>query len=125
MSQASAIAIVCAVFALTLKKDSAPLSWGLALAGGLAILWLSLGVLRETAGELSALLTASGLAGDIYLPVLRVAGIGVLVRISCALCRDAGQSALAAKLELAGTAAAAATCLPLFRQVLHYATFLS
>ncbi|MDE7036247.1 MAG: stage III sporulation protein AD, partial [Eubacteriales bacterium] len=36
-------------------------------------------------------------------------------------CKDAGQNALAAKLELAGTAAAVAACMPLFRQVLQLA----
>lgn len=123
--QAAGVAVVCAVLALTLKKDSAPLGWCLALAGGLVILWLGLDTLREGFAELGALLAMSGLNGDIYLPVVRVVAIGVLVRLAGALCKDAGQSALAAKLELVGTAAAVASCVPLFRQVLQYAGNLS
>lgn len=123
--QAAGVAVVCAVLALTLKKDSAPLGWCLALAGGLVILWLGLDTLREDFAELGALLAMSGLNGDIYLPVMRVVAIGVLVRLAGALCKDAGQSALAAKLELVGTAAAVASCVPLFRQVLQYAGNLS
>ncbi len=121
--QAAGIAVVCAVLALTLRKDSAPLSWCLALAGGLVILWLGAGALREGFAEAGALLAASGLDSGIYLPVVRVVAIGVLIRLAGALCRDAGQNALAAKLELAGTAAAVAACMPLFRQVLEYAGF--
>lgn len=123
--QAAGVAVVCAVLALTLKKDSAPLGWCLALAGGLVILWLGLDTLREGFAELGALLAMSGLNSDIYLPVVRVVAIGVLVRLAGALCKDAGQSALAAKLELVGTAAAVASCVPLFRQVLQYAGNLS
>lgn len=123
--QAAGVAVVCAVLALTLKKDSAPLGWCLALAGGLVILWLGLDTLREGLAELGALLAMSGLNSDIYLPVVRVVAIGVLVRLAGALCKDAGQSALAAKLELVGTAAAVASCVPLFRQVLQYAGNLS
>lgn len=117
--------MVCAVLALTLKKDSAPLGWCLALAGGLVILWLGLDTLREGFAELGGLLAMSGLNSDIYLPVVRVVAIGVLMRLAGALCKDAGQSALAAKLELVGTAAAVASCVPLFRQVLQYAGNLS
>lgn len=119
--QAAGVAVVCAVLALTVKKDSAPLGWCLALAGGLVILWMGLGTLREGFAELAELLAMSGLGGEIYLPVVRVVAIGVLVRLAGALCKDAGQSALAAKLELVGTAAAVAACVPLFRQVLQYA----
>ena len=61
--QAAGVAVVCAVLALTLKKDSAPLGWCLALAGGLVILWLGLDTLREGFAELSALLAMSGLNG--------------------------------------------------------------
>ncbi len=119
--QAAGVAAVCAVLALTIKKDSAPLSWCLALAGGLVVLWLGLDALIEGLGEARALLRASGLSSGIYLPVARVVAIGVLVRVTGALCKDAGQNALAAKLELAGTAAAVAACMPLFRQVLQLA----
>lgn len=119
--QAAGIAVLCAVLALSIRRESAPLSWCLSLAGGLAVLWLGIDALRSGLGEAGALLAASGLDSGIYTPVARVVAIGALVRVSGALCKDAGQSALAAKLELAGTAAAVATCLPLFRQVLRLA----
>lgn len=119
--EASGIAVLCAVFALSIRRESAPLSWCLALAGGLVVLWLGFGALRESLQEAGELLSASGLDSGIYLPVARVVAIGALIRVSGTLCKDAGQSALAAKLELAGTAAAVAACMPLFRQVLRLA----
>ena len=44
------------------------------------------------------------------------------MRILAALCRDAGQSALAAKVELAGTVLAFGAALPLLEQVLTFLT---
>lgn len=52
------------------------------------------------------------------MPVAKAVGIAAVVRIAGAVCRDAGQSALAASLELAGAAAAVVVCLPLFERVL-------
>ncbi len=102
----AAVGILVAVFNQLL---SAPLSWCLALAGGLAILWLGAGVLREALAEAGNLLAASGLDSGIYLPVVRVVAIGVLVRLTGALCKDAGQNALADKLELAYSRSSAGT----------------
>ena len=57
-------------------------------------------------------------AQTIYVPVLKAVGIAVVVRLAGAVCQDAGQAALAAQLELAGTAAAIVVCLPLLTEVL-------
>ncbi|MFR0941350.1 MAG: SpoIIIAC/SpoIIIAD family protein [Butyricicoccus sp.] len=54
----------------------------------------------------------------LYLPVCKAVGVAVVVRITAALCRDAGQSALAAKMEIAGAVLTFSVCLPLFEQVL-------
>lgn len=75
------------------------------LAAGVVLL-LRLGeAAQSTMQRFSALLARGDLSAELYGPVLRVVGIAVLVRILAALCRDAGQSALAAKVELAGTVA--------------------
>lgn len=70
----------------------------------------------------AGLLARGNLGAELYGPVLRVVGIAVLVRILAALCRDAGQSALAAKVELAGTVLAFGAALPLLEQVLTFLT---
>ena len=58
----------------------------------------------------------------LYLPVCKAVGVAVVVRIAAALCRDAGQSALAAKVEIAGAVLTLSVCLPLFEQVLDLIT---
>ncbi|MFR4239879.1 MAG: SpoIIIAC/SpoIIIAD family protein [Butyricicoccus sp.] len=55
----------------------------------------------------------------LYLPVQAMAWRSWC---SYALCRDAGQSALAAKMEIAGAVLTLSVCLPLFEQVLDLIT---
>lgn len=115
-------ALAAAVLALVLKKDSPALALLIALAGVLVLLY---GML-EPAGQLvraaKSLLSALDDAQTIYVPVLKAVGIAAAVRIAGAVCQDAGQAALAAQLELAGTAAAIVVCLPLLTQVLELVT---
>ena len=113
------IVVLTLVLSLTLKKDAPVIAF---LAAGVVLL-LRLGeAAQSTMQRFSALLARSDLGAELYGPVLRVVGIAVLVRILAALCRDAGQSALAAKVELAGTVLAFGAALPLLEQVLTFLT---
>ena len=92
---------------------------GLTAACGLALLTLVLSlVLKKDAPAIAALLAQGGITGSLYLPVCKALGVAVVVRVMSALCKDAGQSALAAKLEIAGAMLALSLCLPLLEQVL-------
>lgn len=116
------IVVLTLVLSLTLKKDAPVIAFLLVLAAGVVLL-LRLGeAAQSTMQRFSALLARGNLGAELYGPVLRVVGIAVLVRILAALCRDAGQSALAAKVELAGTVLAFGAALPLLEQVLTFLT---
>lgn len=111
-------AVIAALLTLVLRKDCPSLAFAVALAGGLYVLTGAAAPLREVAQAVAHLLEAAGGGTAIYIPVVKSVGIAAVVRIAGAICRDAGQSALAAQLELAGAAAAVAVCLPLLTQVL-------
>lgn len=112
------LALLAIVFTLTLKKDSPAIAFLLVLVTGLVILFR---VFSEISGAVQTFEQAFGQGGigqSLYLPVLKVVGIATVIRVMSALCKDAGQSALAAKLEIAGAVLAISACLPLFQQVL-------
>lgn len=112
------LALTASVFALVIGKEAPAIAFLLTLAAGILILYFAVQGVREMLDALYSALQAAGLDSGDYLPALKAVGIAVLVRIAAALCRDAGQSSLAAKLEIAGAAAAMAVTLPLFTQVL-------
>ena len=110
--------LLALVLSLVLKKDAPVIAFLLTLTAGVLILLYGLDMVRHAAQQFSALLEQGGITGSLYLPVLQAVGIAVIVRIMGALCRDAGQSALAAKVEIVGAVLALSVCLPLFEQVL-------
>ena len=116
---ACGVLLFALVLSLVLKKDAPVIAFLLTLTAGVLILVYALGMAGSAAREFSALLAQGGITDSLYLPVLRAVGIAVVVRIMSALCKDAGQSALAAKIEIVGAVLALAVCLPLLEQVLR------
>ena len=110
--------LLALVLSLVLKRDAPVIAFLLTLTAGVLILLYAFGMADSAAQRFSGLLAQGGITDSLYLPVLRAVGIAVVVRIMSALCKDAGQSALAAKIEIVGAVLALAVCLPLFEQVL-------
>ena len=112
------IALAAIVLTLTLKKESPAIAFLLALTAGLVILFRVFSAMGGAVQELTQVFAQGGMNQSLYLPVVKTVGVAVVVRVMSALSRDAGQSALAAKLEIAGSVLAIALCMPLLQQVL-------
>lgn len=113
------LCMVGALLALVLKKSSPELALLLALAAVTAVLLSLADALRELASFLREAGAVSGLSSDLLVPLYKTVGISLVVRVGGNLCRDAGESALAAAVEAAGTVCALLTSLPLLRAVLN------
>lgn len=109
--------LLAIVLSLVLKKDAPVIAFLLTLTVGVLILLRIAGQCSGAVQRFSLLLSQAGMDSTLYLPVVKSVGVAAVVRVMGALCRDAGQSALAVKLELAGTAAVLTLCLPLLEQV--------
>ena len=115
----SALAVTAALCALVLKKEVPAISAVLALAAGAILLWGAAGALSALRGAADALSRTAGLAPEVWKPVWKTVGIGVVTRLDSAVCKDAGEGCLAAFLESAGTALALLCVLPLAQAVLE------
>ena len=115
------IVLAALTLSLVLKKDAPAIAFLLVLTAG-GILLLRVFGAGSAVQRFSGLLSQCGLDSALYLPVCKAVGVAVVVRITAALCRDAGQSALAAKMEIAGAVLTLSVCLPLFEQVLDLIT---
>ena len=93
------------------------LRMGVAMAAGLCVLLLCLDGLREGARALGALAAQAGLAEGKAAAMLRATGIAVLVEFGVQLCRDAGESALAGRIELAGRVTLLGIALPILSEL--------
>ena len=114
----SALAVLAALLALLLKGRQGELGLLVALAG-LGALLFSLGKpLGELIAFLRTLSEGTGLDAAVFVPLYKILGIALVVQLGGDLCRDAGESALAAGLETAGSVCAMLAALPLLERTL-------
>lgn len=97
-----ALGLVGTVFAVLLKKENPQIAMLIAAATGILIFLMLcaplgnlIGLLRETAEQ-------AGVGSDYFAIVLKVIGIAYLTQFGAQLCADAGEGAIASKIELAG-----------------------
>ncbi len=116
--QIAAACVLAALAGLLVKRGSPELGLLVSLAAAAASLLCLSGGLREFLEFLDELAGAAGLGGGLMTPLYKTVGIALVVRVGGSLCRDAGESALGAVVETAGTVCAVLVALPLFRTVL-------
>lgn len=117
MGSAAAVCLIGAVLAVVLKKSGAEWALLLSLTAAGAALLLLFQEAEDVLSLLREMVTAAGLAPKLFTPLLKTAVIALIGRVGAALCRDAGESALAAVLETAAAFGAIMASLPLFEMV--------
>ena len=118
----AAVAVTAALCATVVRKTAPEVSMVLALAAGALILASSLDALNAVVETMNELSDTAGLSPALLSPVLKTAGIAVMIRVAGEVCRDAKEGGLAAFLEIAGSAAALLTAIPLLKTVLSMIT---
>ena len=118
----AAAAIAAAVCAVVVRRQVPELSLSLTICAGVVILLYCSGALTAAIELMDKLVEAGGLSGQVVEPVIKTAGIAVITRLAADFCRDAKESGLASAVELAGTALALVTVLPLMSAVVDLLT---
>ena len=91
-----AAALMCAALRVTRPELAMALSIA---AGVMALIW-ALGYVKDAVAALTALAGGAGLSGTSTGIMLRAAGVTLLGEFAAQLCRDAGEGALAGRVEL-------------------------
>lgn len=103
-------AVLCAVVR-HLKPESAVF---VSVGAGLMILVFAAKALAPSVSALGELADAAGISGEFAEVLLKALAISYITTLSADVARDSGESALGAKLELAGRVSIAALSLPVF-----------
>ena len=119
------VAVVAAIFAVTLKKHNPEYSMLISLCAGVLMLYLLLTRITPAVSQIKTLLSATGLSSDYGAILFKALGICFLTQFAADSCRDAGESALASKVELAGRLAIVVLALPLLEEVAKLVTSLA
>ena len=112
-------ALLCAAFlAAVLRTHRPELAAGLSLLAGVLVTAAVVSRLSPLVTSLRRLTDQSGLSEDSLSLVLRAAGVCLVTQLAADTCRDAGESSLASKAELAGRFMLLVMALPLFERIL-------
>lgn len=115
------LCIITALLALSLRGQRPEFAMLLSLGCGVFVL---LNLLGQMKGILSGLeRVMAGLSGQSELTgiILKALGICIVAELGSQCCRDAGEAAIATKVELAAKTALVLMCMPVFTQLLETA----
>ena len=111
------IAFVGAVSAVFLREKAPQFSMMIALITGIVIFTLIAGELTSILKTMTDYMNASGLESDSVSAVLRISGIGIGAEYFCNVIADAGETAIAKKMEFAAKVVILMLLLPLIGKV--------
>lgn len=114
-------AVAAAVFVVLLKKYNPEIAMLTEMITGIIIFALILTSISPAIDLLKRLSSLVGDSGKNIGILLKSMGICYICQFSADSCRDAGQGALAGKVELAGKLAVVLLCLPLLEEIINYA----
>lgn len=113
-----ALALTAAFCAVALKKYAPETSVVIAVAAGAVILIEVLLRVSPVVQEIGGLLSRAGLDGSYGTVLLKSLGICFVCQFTSEACRDAGQAALASKVELAAKLSLLLIAFPLLEGIL-------
>ena len=108
------ISVTAAVFALTLRQSQPAYATVLTVAAGVLLLGAALTAAVPLIGRVSALFESSMIDSRYTSVLLKALAISLLTQTAADICRDAGETALAAKAELGGQVLLLLCGMPLF-----------
>ena len=94
------IGIICAVISVSLKKIGAEFSVLVSLAAGALIFFIILPYLATTLSILTSLTENINQSTENIQIIFRILGVAYIAEFASSVCKDAGESAIASKIEL-------------------------
>lgn len=111
------LALAAAALCALLKRYHGEYAQLVSVGTGLLIAAQLFSSLIPVLDEINRLMDQAGVAAEYGAILLKVAGLCFLAQFGADACRDAGESALASRVETAARLAMTAAALPLFRQL--------
>lgn len=115
------LCIITALLALSLRGQRPEFAMLLSLGCGVFVLLNLLGQMKGILSGLESVMAGLSGQSDLTGIILKALGICIVAELGSQCCRDAGEAAIAAKVELAAKTALVLMCMPVFTQLLETA----
>ena len=114
MTALIALCIITALLALTLRGQRPEFAMLLSLGCGIFVLLALMGQMKEIITGLEKIMSGLSEQSDLTAIILKALGICIVAELGSQCCRDAGEAAIAAKVELVAKAALVLMSMPVF-----------
>lgn len=121
MTALIALCIVTALLALTLRGQRPEFAMLLSLGCGIFVLLALMGQMKEIMTGLEKIMSGLSEQSDLTAIILKSLGICIVAELGSRCCRDAGEAAIAAKVELVAKAALVLMSMPVFTSLMETA----
>ncbi len=116
------LGILSAVLCVIVRQYKPEMALGISTACGVLILIAVISMLQPSVEAITELTEAAGLDDGYAAILLKALAVCYMTQLSSDCCRDAGESAIATKIELAGKAAIVVISLPVFASLAEIVT---
>lgn len=117
--QIVSLALVVSVLGLVLKQIKPDIAVQMSILAGVAILILVMGKIKIIVELLQDLANQANINSYYLLIILKIVGIAYLAEFGAQICKDAGESALAVKVELAAKVGVVILAIPIITAILE------
>lgn len=111
------LAVTAAILAALLRKYQPEYSVAIGLITAVLILALAISKVQPAFNEINNLMSSASVNTQYVSILIKALGICFVAQLASDICRDAGETAIASNVELAGKLAVLIVALPLFGQV--------
>lgn len=116
------LAITGALAAVMLKKQNPSFAMLVSVATGIVLTMYALGTLHTVVNEIGEITDGCGIDRKYFVILLKIIAASYILEISSELCRDAGECATAAKIEMVGKLFIMFMSMPLVKSFLEVCT---
>lgn len=121
MTALIALCIITALLALTLRGQRPEFAMLLSLGCGIFVLLALMGQMKEIITGLEKIMSGLSEQSDLTAIILKALGICIVAELGSQCCRDAGEAAIAAKVELVAKSALVLMSMPVFTSLMETA----
>ncbi len=119
MLQIVSLALITGIIVLYLQSVNKEIAVLAGVAGGILVIFLSFGYLKDVFSVISEIVVISGIDGELYKLIFKIVAVAYLVEFAAGIIEDFGMRSLASKLVFGGKAIILGMSLPIIVALLN------
>lgn len=119
MLQIVSLALITGVIVFYLQSVNKEIAILAGVAGGILVIFLSFGYLKDVFSVISEIVAISGIDGELYKLIFKIVAVAYLVEFAAGIIEDFGMRSLASKLVFGGKAIILGMALPIIVALLN------